>query len=218
MFYLIKDDYSAKISEEFISLINEIKNMNSLNTDVLSLIDISFKRFLGVSSGFVNSVSEKDLLEHFKKNGKIQGNACAIAAALIYEEGKIYESEHNYNDAYGRFYKGFSLILNIFTLDLDCEIEGWKNTADNLAEAIEAFKLYPEEQKKLFTFYYLTGTYSKAEDYLYELLDCEKEKSFAEEALNEFYKNLLTKSDSELSEGNLPRAEILSAIEDLKNR
>lgn len=216
MFYLIKDDYSAKISEEFISLIKEIKNMDMLSTDVLTLIDTSFKRFLGISSGFANSISEADLLEHIKKNGKIQGNACVIAAALLYEEGKIYRNSKDFNEAYKRFFKGFSLILNIFTLDLDCEIEGYKKTAADLAAAIEGFELFPSEQKKLFTYYNSTGNYSKAEDYLYELLDSKEENSFAKESLKEFYNNLLTKNDEELINGNLPRGEILEALEQFK--
>lgn len=215
MFYLIKDDYSAKISEEFISLIKEIKDIKTLDSSALSLIDSSFKKFTGISSGFANSVSEENLLEHIKKDGKIQGLHCAIISALLYEEGRLYDSAGNISEAAKRYFKGFSIILNIFTLELDCEIEGYETIAKNLAEAVETFDLIPEEQKKIFAYYNLTGAYSKAEDYLYNLLETEEEHSFAEKTLKQFYSDLLTKTDEELINGNLPRSEIVEALNEL---
>lgn len=215
MFYLIKDDYSAKISEEFTSLIKELKDIKTLDSTALSLIDSSFKKFIGISSGFVNSVSEENLLEHIKKDGKIQGLHCAIISALLFEEGRLYDSAGNISEAAKRYFKGFSIILNIFTLDLDCEIGGYKAVAHNLAEAVETFELIPEEQKKLYAYYNLTGAYSKAEDYLYSLLDVKEEHSFAEETLKQFYSDLLSKTDEELLNGNLPRAEIIEALNEL---
>ena len=209
---MIKDDYSAKVSEEFLSLIKEIGNLNNLKSEVLTLLDSSFKKFVGISSGFANTISDEDLLKLMEKNHNVQGSLCAIAAALLFEEGKVYERENNHSEAYSRFLKGFNLILNIFTMNLECEIEGYKGTAFSLANNLEKFELFPEEQKKLFTYYNLTGVYSKAEDYLYELLDNPSEKSFALESIKHFYNNLLKKSDKELTEGNLPREEVLEAM------
>lgn len=213
---MIKDDYSAKISEEFISLIKEIKDIKTLDTNALSLIDSAFKKFLGISSSFANSVSEENLLEYIKKDGKIQGLHCAIISALLYEEGRLYDNAGNTSEAAKRYFKGFSIILNIFTLNLDCEIEGYKTAAGNLAEAVETFELLPEEQKKLFTYYYLTGNFAKAEDYLYSLLDIPEEHLYAEKTMHEFYTNLLDKTDEELLNGNLIRAEILEALSRLE--
>lgn len=215
MFHLIKDDYSAKISEEFTSLIKEIKDIKTLNTDALSLIDSSFKKFIGISSGFANSVSEENLLEHIKKDGKIQGLHCAIVSALLYEEGRLYDNAGNTAEAAKRYFKGFNIILNVFTLDLDCEIKGYEVVADNLAKAIETFELMPYEQKKLFTYYNSVGVYSKAEDFLYNLLDTPTEHEWAKKSIKEFYNNLLDKSDEELLKGGLPRAEIIEAISEL---
>ena len=211
MISLIKDDYSAKISEQFTSLLKEIKNLRSLKFEKLELIDNCFKKFIGISSNFVNKISDEDLLQLLEKNNKLQGNLCAICAALLYEEGNLY-IDTNSSEAYSRYLKGFIVILNIFTENIECEIEGYYETAFKLASKLEELKLLPKEEEMLYKFYKSTGKYSKAEDYLYYLYD----NSFVEKnQIIDFYEELLSKNDNELIDGNLSREEILSAINEL---
>ena len=214
---MIKDDYSAKISQEFLSLIKQIKNLKALKLEALDLIDTAFKRFLGFSSSFVNSVSEKDLLNLMKKNDEIQGIQCAIAAALLFEEGNIFYNEEKYNEAYFRYSKAFNLISAIFTLKLECELEGYKELSLEISDAIENFETTWEDKKKLFYFYNSLGAFSKAEDHLYELVHDIDNKDFTENELKEFYLELLKKSDDDLIKGNLPRNEILEALNTYEN-
>lgn len=213
---MIKDDYSSKISEEFLSLIKQIKDVESLRLEALNLIGTAFKRFLGFSSSFVNSVSEEDLLNLMKKNDKIQGIQCAIAATLLFEEGNIFYKEKKYNESYFRYLKSLNLISTIFILDLECELEGYKSIAKEIGESIEKFEIGEKEQEKLFHLYKSLGIYSKAEDHLYELINSYTKSDFTEKTLEAFYNELLKKSDDELIEGNLPRNEILEALETSK--
>jgi len=209
---LIKDDYNSKISKEFLSVIKQIKNVKNLRLEAFTLIDKAFKRFLGFSSSFVNSVSEKDLLNLMKKGDKIQGIQCAIAAVFLFEEGNIFYEEGNYNEAYFRYSKAFSLIYTIFSLELECELEGYKELSQEIANAMEKFEITSEDQEKLFYFYKSLGVFSKAEDYLYDLIKDPQKKDFTENNLKEFYSDLLKKSDEDLIKGNLPRNEILEAL------
>ncbi|WP_373854711.1 DUF6483 family protein [Clostridium arbusti] len=218
MFYLIKDDYSAKISQEFLSLIKQIKDAKHLKLESLSLIDTAFKRFLGFSSSFVNSVSEKDLLNLMKKNDEIQGIQCAIGAALLFEEGNIFYDEEKYNEAYFRYSKAFNLISNIFVLNLDCELEGYIELSEEIAGAVENFETTSEDQEKLFYLYKSIGIYSKAEDHLYDLMNDPLKKEFAKNKLKEFYNELLEKKDEDLIQGNLPRHEILESLKASSNK
>lgn len=209
---MIKDDYSSKISQEFLSLIKQIKSIKNLKLEAFTLIDTAFKRFLGFSSSFVNSVSENDLLNLIKKKDEIQGIQCAIGAALLFEEGNIFYNEEKYNEAYFRYSKAFNLILNIFTLNLECELEGYKELSEDIAGAIENFETTSEDQEKLFYLYKSIGIYSKAEDHLYDLIDNSDKKEFAKNKLKEFYTELLKKNDEDLIKGKLPRQEIMEAL------
>lgn len=210
---MIKDDYNSKMSKEFLSVIKQIKDVKGLKLEAFTLIDKAFKRFLGFSSGFVNSVSEKDLLNLMKKDDKIQGIQCAIAAAFLFEEGNIFYEEEKYNEAYFRYSKAFSLIYNIFSLQLECELESYRELSKEIVSAFEKFEFSSEDQEKLFYIYKSLGVFSKAEDYLYDLIKDPQRKDFTENNLKEFYNNLLIESDEDLVKGNLPRNEILEALE-----
>lgn len=212
MFHLIKDDYSAKVSDQFNSLIKEIRNINNLHTDKLSLIDTSFKKFIGLSSAMINSMSESDVLNLMKKNGTLDANYCIIAAALLYEEAIIFDKKDDYDGAYVKYTKAFHLILNIKCLGLECEIAGYADIMKNVSSALEDFHLPLDIKKDLINYYELCGDYSKVEDNLYDLLEKPDTSLFAKEKLEKFYKNLLLKDDFNLENGNLPRNEILEAL------
>jgi hypothetical protein len=215
VFNLIKDDYSAKVSDKFNSLIKEIKDVNNLHTDKLALIDISFKKFLGLSSAIINSMSDNDVLTLMKKNDKLDGNYCLIAAALLYEEALIFDKDDRCNQSYSKYEKAFTLIFNMKSSNAECEIVGYENILSNVSSAMENFHLPLDIKKNLITYYELNGEYSKAEDSLYDLLEDSTTHSFAKERLKEFYSNLLLKDDLALEKGDLPRSEILEAIESL---
>ncbi|WP_026884813.1 DUF6483 family protein [Clostridium akagii] len=210
---MIKDDYSAKVSDQFNSLIKEIRNINNLHTEKLSLINTSLKKFIGISSIMINSMSESDVLNLMKRNGSFDANYCIIAAALLYEEAIIFDKKDEYLKAYSKYSKAFYLILKIKSLNLECEIVGYQDIMKNVSSALENFHLPFNIRKDLITYHELSGEYSKAEDNIYDLLENPDTHSFAKEKLKEFYNNLLLKDDLTLEKGNLPRGEILEALE-----
>lgn len=212
---MIKDDYSAKVSDKFNSLIKEIEDVNNLHTDKLALIDASFKKFLGVSSLIINSMSNKDVLVLMNRSDKLDGNYCLIAAALLYEEALIFEKDDLLSEAYSKYEKAFYLIFNMKTSNTECEIAGYEKMMHNISLSLEKFHLPIEVKKNLITYYELNCEYSKAEDNLYDLLDDEPSHVFAKEQLKNFYQCLLEKDDLTLESGGLPRNEILEAIEAL---
>lgn len=210
---MIKDDYSAKMSDQFNSLIKEIRNINNLRTEKLTLIDSSLKKFIGLSSIMINSMSESDVLNLMKRSGSLDANYCIIAAAFLYEEALISDKKKEYNISYIKYSKAFHLILNIKSSHLECEIAGYEDIMKNVSSALEDFHLPINIHKDLITYYELSGEYSKAEDKLYDLLEKPDTNFFAKKKLAEFYNNLLLKDDLTLANGNLPRSEILEALE-----
>lgn len=77
-----------------------------------------------------------------------------------------------------------------------------------------------ELNEKIFQYYRITGRYSKAEDLLYSMIDKSSyidKKRLIEEG-NMFYKNILSKTDEELENGNLPRNEVLDGMNELNRK
>lgn len=197
------------MSEEFTSCIDEIHKLKDLDKNAFPVIDNSFKRFSGMSSNFVNSVSITDLLNFLKTNNMPDGNKLIIVSALLFEEGTIFEdTENNISEAFFRYERAFELIHNVFLGELDCDIENYKDLSDTVTQRLMQYELNEETFKKLFQYFKITGNYAKADDCIYEIMNSDDNKdSFKEEAEN-FYRELLSKSDEELSKGNLKRAEV----------
>lgn len=214
---MIKDDYKSKLSDEFHSLIKEIEDVKNLHTDKLNIIDSGFKKFLGLSSKIINSMRQSDVLELLKKNGKIDGNYCLVAAALLYEEANIFFDEKQYDNAYFRYIKAFNLILTIRKLDLECELKGSSKVMDSIMISLKKFHIPFEIKKDVIDYYEISGTYSKAEDIIYEISESDNndESTWAQKRLLSFYNNLLKKNDDDLKRGNLTREEINEALSEL---
>ncbi|MDD3223794.1 MAG: DUF6483 family protein [Clostridium sp.] len=214
---MIKDDYKSKLSDEFHSLIKEIGDVKNLHTDKLNIIDSGFKKFLGLSSKIINSMRQSDVLELLKKNGKIDGNYCLVASALLYEEANIFFDEKKYDDAYFKYTKAFNLILTIKKLDLECELKGSSKVMESIMISLEKFHLPFELKKDVIDYYEISGAYSKAEDITYEITQSNNndESTWAKERLLTFYNELLKKQNDDLERGNLSREEITEALNDL---
>lgn len=215
MFQLIKKNISKLMSEEFKSNIDKIHKLKDLNKNAFPAIDDSFKRFSGMSSSFINSVSIKDLLNFLKTNNMPDGNKLIIVSALLFEEGTIFEyRENNISKAFFRYERAFELIYTVFNEDLECNIENYKSLSYSVVERLTQYELNTESLKKLFQYFKLTGNYAKADDCIYELMHSSTSNNFMETAVS-FYRELLDKSDEELSKGNLKRSEVEEYLKEL---
>lgn len=203
------------MSEEFKSNIDKIHKLKDLNKNAFPAIDDSFKRFSGMSSSFINSVSIKDLLNFLKTNNMPDGNKLIIVSALLFEEGTIFDDhENNISKAFFRYERAFELIYTVFNEDLECNIENYKSLSDSVVERLTQYELNTESLEKLFQYFKLTGNYAKADDCIYELMHSSTSNNFRETAVS-FYRELLDKSDEELSKGNLKRSEVEEYLKEL---
>src|SRR6185312_7928423 len=66
--------------------------------------------------------------------------------------------------------------------------------------------------------YERTGQFAKAEDALYGILDGDVNNDYALNFGIAFYERLLGRRDSELEEGNLPRAEVEAGLQELRSK
>jgi len=88
----------------------------------------------------------------------------------------------------------------------------------NIDEIISKLEYYELENRIIlltYKYYSQIGLFGKAEDKLYQLLENNYEII---EEINNFYKMLLKKDDTELENGNLTRNEIIEAMEKIINK
>ncbi|MFL0252345.1 DUF6483 family protein [Clostridium neuense] len=214
---MIKNDYSKKMAEEFTSLIKKIKELNKNNENPFTEIDVAYKKFLGISSGFANNISIIDLIKLLRTNMVPDGNKLTVAAKLLLEEGKICEKNDDISNAFYKYEKAFSLMYVVFYNNFECILNEYEQIGEEVTSLLTEYELDERTTYKVFNYYNITGNYAKADEYIFELINNFSDKAkYKNEAVN-FYNNLLTKSDEELENGSLSREEVKDALKEIEN-
>lgn len=214
---MVNKDYILRLAERFgreLAIILGLRKANK-HEDALIYIDDLLLHSVGLTSSFINSVSDDMLLLALSPLGKLNIEKCLWVATLLKTEGDVYEETGNSNESYYRYLKALMLFLEV-------QLEDAVHTApfipeiDELLKKLSDYELPTKIGSKLFPYYELTGHYAQAEDVLFELLAAEdapldiKEKGLA------FYQRLHQKSDADLAAGNLSRAEIAEGEQQLQ--
>lgn len=214
---MIKNDYSKKIAEEFTSLIKKIKELNKNNENPFTEIDGAYKKFLGISSSFANSIATLDLIKILRTNNIPDGNKLTIAAKLLLEEGKTCEKNDDITNAFYKYERAFSLMYVVFYNNFECVLNEYEQIGEEITSLLTEYELDERTTFKVFNYYNITGNYAKADEYIFELINNFSDKDkYKNEAIN-FYNSLLTKNDEELEKGNLSREEAKEALKEIKN-
>ncbi|MFL0194378.1 DUF6483 family protein [Clostridium sp. WILCCON 0269] len=218
---MLKRSITAELMKKFNELLEKIIHCRDKNDyeNALDLIDDAFKDIFRLSIKFFNSFSTENLIEIIKSDGTINSDKYIMMAKLLEEEANILEVQNKTEDAFYIYEKSLNLFLNAYlTEDNHCDLEGYFSDIDSIIYKISQYKLSSELENRLIEYYVKTGTYDKAENIIYEML---QDTGFSKDCLKnaiEFYERLLVKSDSELNSGNLPREEVLESIDSLKEK
>ena len=215
---MINKDYILRIAEKFgrfLAIILRLRQANQ-HEEALIFIDDLFFQSLGLTSSFISSLSEEALLRMISPLGALNIEKCLWIAALLKVEADIYADQGNDNESYHRYLKSLYLFLEvppdenpISDLDIPAQI-------DEILGKLEEYELPLKMKSKLFSYYDNTGSYAKAEDILFEIIEADSSDHKIVEQGIAFYTRLKGKSDAELLSGNLSREEVEEGLAQLK--
>jgi hypothetical protein len=112
------------------------------------------------------------------------------------------------------YLKSLSLFIQSVCTDENLRNPTYISKIEKLIDKIGGYAIPHRIRFALFEYFEAVGRFGKAEDMLYELID-EKYPDIIAEG-ESFYLNLLQKTDRELSDGNLPRDEVVEGLEYLQ--
>lgn len=218
---MLKSSLTSELVKKFAKALEKIleyKN-NGKNEEALSVIDDTFKEIFRLSSKFFSSFSDENLMDMIKTDGTLNADKCIMMAKLLEEEGEIYESQGNHNEAFYLDLKAINLLLEAYiNKDNNCDLQSYFSDIDLIIERISDYKLSISLENKILDYYIKTDKYDKAEDMLYDILE---HNNFDEDSIKKgitFYELLLTKDDKSLESSNLPREEINDSLQQLKRK
>lgn len=215
---MINKDYILRMAEKFgraLAIILHLREYNK-HEEALIYTDDVLLQMTGLTSNFINSVSDDMLIQAISPLGVLNVDKCLWIAVLLKAEGEIYEEMEKNNESYYRYLK--SLVLYLLALSHEATMRDTTMYSDmeELLNKLEDYELPLSMKEKLFPYFEQIGKYDKAEDILFEVIEADTtNKAFVERGLA-FYMRLQTKNDADLLQGNLSRQEVAEGLAQLE--
>jgi len=207
---MINKDYILRMAEKFgraLAIILHLREYNKYE-EALLYVDDQLLQATGLTSSFINSVSDEMLIQAISPLGVLNVEKCLWIAVLLKAEGEIYEEQAKTNESYYRYIRSLRLYLLLLPHEASLQDSNLANDIQELLNKLGEYELPIEIQEKLFSYYENVGKYDKAEDVLFDVLDTHSTNGEMIERGRAFYTRLQARSDVELLMGNLSRTEV----------
>ena len=189
---MIEKDYIMRMIQQFARFLAAVLfKIESGNVEeAQSDVQSACKDYLGLPFNFLLGMPDQELVNIFTLGGQLDVDRCYIAAQLLFCEAKARKTDRHGSKAISTVYE---ILQELPDKDFPTEIF-----------------------EKLFLFYEYSGEYARAEDCLFRLTE-----SGVDSALKtgeSFYERLMEKTDQELEDGNLPRAELKEGLSEFSKK
>jgi tetratricopeptide (TPR) repeat protein len=215
---MVNKDYILRLAESFgrtLAIILGLRTYNQ-NEEALIYIDDVLLKTVGLTSGFINSLTEDMLVRAFSPMGQLNIESCLWTAVLLKAEGEIYEDLGNTNESYYHHVKSLHLFLAALTHEPSARDTNLHEQTMALVDKLTGYDLPISTKRLLFAYYEQLGQYNKAEDALFEMLETGQADHALFERGRAFYSRLQARSDSDLLVSNFSRDEIAEGLAQLE--
>lgn len=217
---MVNKDYILRMAERIgrtLAIILHLRQYNKYE-EALITIDDTLLQTVGLTSSFINSVSDEVLLQALSPLGTLNLDKCLWVAALLKAEGDIYRDQDKQDESYYRYLKSLNLFLAAQLHERTLSQGQFYTETDELLHSLSEYELPAHTKRKLIAYHELTGHYAKAEDVLFELLEGDSHNPLLLQEGQAFYTRLLAKSDDDLQAGAFSREEVMEGLEQLQTR
>jgi tetratricopeptide (TPR) repeat protein len=214
---MINKDYILRLAEHFgrsLAIILRLRQYNQ-HEEALIYIDDLFLKQVGLTSSFINSLSEEMLVKTFTLMGKLNIQSCLWSAVLLKAEGDIYSDLENPTESYYRYLKALHLFLAAHLQDPTTADVDLYQEVGVLQKHLDEYEIPAQTRSLLFAYYEQRGLYAKAEDVLFDLLETDPKPEIFESG-KAFYGRLQTRSVMDLRAGNLSQEEVSEGLAHLQ--
>lgn len=216
---MVNRDYILRLAEQIgreLAIVLHLRKRNQYEDALITIDDLLFHK-VGLTSSFINSLSEEMLVRALSPLGKLNVEACLWIASLLKAEGEIYDSKQDSNASYYRSMKALYLFIEALKQEHFPEDSAFYLDIKELIGNLAVYELPATIQLQLFYYYECIGLYAQAENMLFDQLETASPPRSLIEQGHAFYERLLKKSDFDLGAGDLSREEIYEGLAQLQN-
>lgn len=217
---MINKDFILRIVERFgreLAILMHLRERNQFEEAIIHIDDLYLKS-LGLTIGFVNSVSEEVLLSLISPLGALDSEKCLWVAMLLKIEGDVYDDQDKNDEAFYRYVKSLYFYIEVALHTPNLDDLDVVNEIENILNKLEEYELPLKTKSQLFRYYERMGHYDKAEDLLFDIAEAKAESYSMLTPGTAFYERLLQKSNADLAAGNFSREEAnegLAALQEM---
>jgi hypothetical protein len=208
--------------EEFMQVLARI---NSLKREQLwqeagNVIDDEFKRLVGCGAQALMQLSDTELLAKIIQGAPTQvlHQKAQLLTTLFKEAGDVATAQNRIEEGRSCYLKGINLLLEILAQSDPSDFPDFVPKVEAFLIALQDAPLPLTTQVRLMQHYEQVGSFGKAEDVLFAMLEPEPNEPGLLHFGIAFYQRLARQSDASLSDGNLPRAEVDAGLAELQRR
>ena len=178
----------------------------------LQAINQALEQLLGLKADLVRRLADQTILDSLTQDGHLDTDRLSILADLFKEEGDIYAGLKDPAQSFASYVRALNFYLEVA---LSASPEELPRSEDKLLDIYYDLKKYQLPSQTLYGIYEFSersGRYLLAASILGQLSDDPDLRAEARQELKVFFQRLLSKTDGELEQGDLPRAEIIRRI------
>jgi hypothetical protein len=219
---MIRRDYILRMIAEFLEVLSRLRSLKQeqLWREAQSTVEEQCRRLVGSDVLEVARSSETDLLARLIQGEPTQvvRDKVLMLTRLLKEAGDIAVGEGRAEDSRALYLKGLHLLLYAFSQGDAIDWPDFVPRVEMFVAALGDGTLPLATQAGLMQHYERTGQFGRAEDAFFRMLESEPDRPGLAEFGIAFFERIRGQSDAALAEGNLPRAELETALEELRGR
>lgn len=214
---MIERDYLMRMINILTTMLARLVFLKDKREFPKALTDIqtTSKTLLGIDQTLLERLSTSQIMQLFGSDLTVAVPKSYIAAVLFKEEADVRTLMGEQDEPALLYLRSLTLLLDTLEWANEPIEPDHLQTIEEVLEKTRTLPLPVELLERLLRYHERVSRYDKAENALYEILEVNPD--FIAEG-ERFYGRLLEKTDEELTQGNLPREEILQGIEELKGR
>ncbi len=217
---MIRRDYLLRMIAEFLELLSRLQSLKrgQLWGEATGLINAEFERLIGAGAEAVERLSETELLAKVIQGEPTQvvRDKTLMLTALLKEAGDAAAAQGREEQSRAFFLKGLHLLLDVLSQG---EISDWPEFVPKVevfTSAIGEGSLPVPTLARLMQHYERAGSFAKAEDALFDIVQADPRLPGLLEFGTSFYERIGRQKDRVLEEGNLPRPELEAGFQELR--
>lgn len=212
---MLTEDYLLRIIHQAAQAIAGILGLQKEEryAQALEAIDRTLQEFLGLSSDLVARLPEGTLVSMLTVADVPDTGRLLFLAEMLAMEGDLYAARGDAVASRRWHLKSLNLFLIVARLADPPALASQLTRIEALAAALRP--LPGSTLPELFHYFEAAGSYGKAEDALFDLIEASADPAGAVEMGIAFYERLKEKAGAELAAGNLPRPEVERGLAEL---